>query len=314
MELIRGLHNLGAERCGCVLTIGNFDGVHLGHQLLIRRTIELARAHGVPATVLSFEPTAREFFSRDAAPGRVGTLRGKLLDLEAQGVERLVLQRFSRSFAAVEAPVFVRELLVQRLGVRAVVVGDDFRFGARRAGDIELLRGEGRRHGFVVEGIGSVLSGGVRCSSTAVREALAAPDLDRAAELLGRPYRLVGRVRGGLRLGRKLGMPTANLPFRRAPALRFGVYAVELQRLCGGDPTPLPGVANLGVRPTLGLSRCLLETHVFGASPDLYGATVAVEFKRFLRAEVRFDSLDELAAQMQRDKDDALAFFAGKPA
>lgn len=314
MQLVRGLHNFTPDARGCALTIGNFDGVHLGHQLLIRRTVEHARRLKLPATILSFEPTPREFFSRDQAPGRVGTLRGKLLDLEQLGVERLVVQRFDRAFASIEAQVFVRDLLVQRLGVRALVVGDDFRFGARRAGDAELLRREGAHHGFVVDAIHSVVSAGLRCSSTAVREALAAPDLRRAAELLGRPYRLVGRVRGGLRLGRKLGMPTANVGLLRPPALRLGVYAVELSRLSQPDAPALPGVANLGVRPTLGLRRCLLETHVIGASLDLYGETVSVVFRHFLRPELRFESLEALAAQMQRDKADAVAFFAGQTA
>lgn len=314
MELIRGVQNWPADGRGCALTIGNFDGVHLGHQVLVRRTAELARELDVPAAILSFEPTPREYFSPGDAPGRISTLRGKLLDLDALGLDRLIVQRFGRAFAALEAPVFVSELLVGRLGVRALVVGDDFRFGAGRAGDIELLRAAGRRHGFRVEGVGSVTHSGLRCSSTAVRDALAKPDLERAEALLGRPYRVVGRVRGGLRLGRKLGMPTANVGLRRAPALRLGVYAVTLKCMGRHGAAALPGVANLGVRPTLGLTRCLLETHVFGENLDLYGETVEVCFRRFLRAEERFESIDALAAQMRRDKDAALAFFAGKPA
>ncbi|MEQ1440266.1 bifunctional riboflavin kinase/FAD synthetase [Fontimonas sp. SYSU GA230001] len=314
MELVRGLHNLKPDAGGCALTIGNFDGVHLGHQRLIQRTVEHARRLGVPATILSFEPTPREFFARDRAPGRIGTLRGKLLDLEQLGVDRLIVQRFDRAFAAIEAPVFIRELLVQRLGVRALVIGDDFRFGARRSGDAELLRREGLAHGFTVDAVHSVVSAGMRCSSTAVREALARPDLERAAELLGRPYRLVGRVRGGLRLGRALGMPTANVGLVRPPALRLGVYAVELQRVAQPEAPPLRGVANLGVRPTLGLRRCLLETHVIGDCPDLYGETVSVVFRRYLRPELRFESLAALAAQMQRDKAEAVAFFGGQTA
>jgi riboflavin kinase/FMN adenylyltransferase len=275
---------------------------------LIGRTVALAAALGATPTVLSFEPTPREYFAPAQAPGRVGTLRGKLLDLQAMGVERLIVQRFHRGFAACEAETFVRDWLVARLALRGIVVGDDFRFGARRAGDLALLRRLGAELGFVVEGIGRIEHAGLRCSSTAVRTALAAPDLDAAAQLLGRPYRLVGRVRGGLRLGRQLGMPTANVGLTRRPALRLGVYVVELRRL--GEAAWRPAVANLGVRPTLGMTRCLLETHVLGAELDLYGATVEVCFRRFLRAEARFDSLDALRAQMQRDRDAALAFFA----
>ncbi len=314
MNLIRGLNNLDGGGRGCVLTIGNFDGVHLGHQALVRRTVELARSLGAPAVVLSFEPTPREYFSKERAPGRISTLRGKLLDLDALGVDRLIVQRFHRAFAASEATEFIQGLLVDLLAVRGIVVGDDFRFGARRAGDQAMLRAAGEKHGFAVEHIGGVRQAGIRCSSTAVREALADPDLERAALLLGRPYRLVGRVRGGLRLGRKLGMPTANMALRRQPALRLGVYVVELRRLDDPSGRVYPGVANLGVRPTLGLTRCLLETHVLGEDLDLYGATIDVRFRHFLRPEARFASLDELAAQMQRDKDAALAFFAAESA
>jgi riboflavin kinase / FMN adenylyltransferase len=310
VKLIRGLHNLPQQTQGTVLTIGNFDGVHRGHQALIGHTVRLAQQLAAVPTVLSFEPTPREYFAPAQAPGRIGSLRGKLLDLQAMGVERLIVQRFHRGFAACEAEAFVRDWLVARLALRGIVVGDDFRFGARRAGDLVLLRRLGAELGFVVEGIGSVEHAGLRCSSTSVRTALAAPDLDAAAQLLGRPYRLVGRVRGGLRLGRQLGMPTANVGLTRRPALRLGVYVVELRRI--GDSGWLPAVANLGVRPTLGMTRCLLETHVLDAELDLYGATVEVRFRRFLRPEARFDSLDALREQMLRDRDAALAFFAAE--
>jgi riboflavin kinase/FMN adenylyltransferase len=313
MELVRGLHNLRGGG-GCALTIGNFDGVHRGHQALVARTVAHARRLGVPATVLSFEPTPREFFAPEGAPGRVSTLRGKLLDLRAMGVDRLIVQRFDRGFAACDAREFVSKLLVGRLGIKAIVVGDDFRFGAGRSGDLSLLRALGTEAGFEVDDLGCVAHDGLRCSSTAVRAALAEPDLLKASALIGRPYRLVGRIRGGLRLGRKLGMPTANMNLVRKPALRLGVYVVELRQL-GREGAPLlPAVANLGVRPTLGLTRCLLETHVLDRDIDLYGSTVEVRFRSFLRPEARFESLDALAAQMQRDKAAALAFFAAESA
>ncbi|MDD3762728.1 MAG: bifunctional riboflavin kinase/FAD synthetase [Nevskiales bacterium] len=311
MKLVRGLRHFGnAAAAGTAVTIGNFDGVHLGHQALVRRTVELARALGAAPVVLSFEPTPREYFSGERAPGRVINLRTKLQDLQQLGVDAVVLQRFGREFAAMEARDFVRQALVEQLGARAVVIGDDFRFGARRAGDLALLREEGARLGFHAEGLGSVRIGEQRCSSTALREALARPDLAQAREMLGHDYRIVGRVRGGLRLGRRLGMPTANLPLRRAPALCLGVYAVDVRIVRDGVlGEPRPAVANLGVRPTLGLTRCLLEAHLLNAECDLYGEVLDVEFRRFLRPELRFDSVESLAVQMQADKRDALAFF-----
>ncbi len=315
MELIRGLHNLkSSARRGCVLTIGNFDGVHLGHQALIAATVARARQLGLPATVLTFEPTPREYFGASASCARISTLRSKFLDLQQFGVDRWVVQRFDRCFAAQEPLAFIRDSLVGRLAIRGLIVGDDFRFGAKRAGDLALLEAEGRAQGFEIVAMGSVLSAGLRCSSTLIREALAVPDLARAASLLGRPYRMVGRVKSGLRLGRTLNMPTANVYMQRQPALRHGIYVVELTVLGAEGGVVMPGVANLGVRPTLDLTRCLLETHVLNGSPDLYGATVEVRFRQFLRPEERFDSLDALSAQMQRDKAEALAFFASQPA
>jgi riboflavin kinase/FMN adenylyltransferase len=309
MRVIRGLYNAQRSERGAVLTIGNFDGLHRGHRALIERTREHAQRLHAETVVLSFDPTAREFFLPAEAPGRIGTFRGQLLGFSGLGVDQVIVQRFGRHFAQWEAEAFVREGLVQRLGLRGVVIGDDFRFGARRAGDLELLRRLGTENGFFVDAMPSVCTqGGLRCSSTAVREALAAPNLDRAERLLGRPYSIVGRVRGGLRLGRKLGMPTANIVLRRRPALRLGIYVVSA-RPAGGDAPWWPGVANVGVRPTLGLTQCLLETHVLEGAPNLYGQTLEVRLQHFLRPEARFDSVDALAEQMHRDKADALAFF-----
>lgn len=311
MRIQRGLHNGPGPGAGCVLTIGNFDGVHRGHQALIETARQQARALQLPLTVLSFEPTPREYFAPGQAPGRISTMRGKYLDLAGQGVDTWLLQRFGRDFSRQGAEAFVREVLVARLGVRALVVGDDFRFGLGRCGDLDLLHRMGADLGFTVTGLGSVCLDGLRCSSTAVRAALAEPDLDRAAALLGKPYRMVGRVRGGLRLGRELGMPTANIALHRRPALRLGIYAVRAQCLSSGERWL--GVANLGVRPTLGLTRCLLETHVFQDSPHLYGRILAVEFARWQRPEARFDSLEALRVQMHRDKAEAMAFFGLQP-
>ncbi len=309
MRLVRGLYNAGRPAEGTVLTIGNFDGLHRGHQALIGATREHARRLGAEAVALSFDPTAREFFQPEGAPGRIGTLRGQLRLFAEWGLDRVIVQRFGRRFAGWEAEPFVLQGLVSQLGLRGIVVGDDFRFGARRSGDLDLLRRLGAAHGFFVDVIGGVCFEGLRCSSTAVRSALAEPDLETAERLLGRPYTVVGRVRGGLRLGRKLGMPTANIVLRRRPALRLGVYAVTARVLGAVGAPEWRGVANAGVRPTLGLRQCLLETHLMEASPDLYGQTLEVRLRHFLRPEARFESVDALAAQMHRDKADAMAFF-----
>lgn len=297
MELIRGLHNLRERHRGCVLSIGNFDGFHCGHQALIARLRQHAKRLGAPVAVQIFEPTPREVFAPAAAPGRVATFRDKLAQLEAAGVERVLCVRFNRRFAAIDATRYVEEVLVGRLGVKAVVIGDDFRFGAGRGGDLALLRKLGARLGFEAEAVGAVTAGGERVSSSAVREALAVPDLVRAERLLGRPYALGGRVRRGAQLGRKLGMPTVNVPMRRKPALRMGVYAVQV-RAAGREWS---GVANLGVRPMLERSNCVLEAHVFGEPGSLYGEHVEVQFMKFLRDEQRFESFEALAAQMQKD-------------
>lgn len=306
MELIRGYPNLRPAHRGCVLTIGNFDGIHRGHQALIARTVEFAHQHGVPAALMTFEPTPREFFSAGAPPPRISSFRGKVETLRRLGIERLIVQRFGRAFSAWSPQDFEQRLLVERLGVRALVIGDDFRYGHQRAGDLHSLEAAGRAAGFTVEGLGTVTADGERCSSTALRAALSEPDLARAERILGRPYSITGRIRSGLRLGRQLGMPTTNIALHRPPALRLGVYVVRA-RVAG---RAWEGVASIGVRPTLGVTRCLLESHLFGEPGELYGQVMEVEFCRFLRPELRFDSLDELAAQMQRDKADAQAFFA----
>jgi riboflavin kinase / FMN adenylyltransferase len=305
MELIRGLHNLRERHRGCVLSIGNFDGFHRGHQALVARLKQHSARYRVPATVQIFEPTPREVFAKATAPGRITTFRDKLAQLEAAGVDRVLCVRFGKSFAAIPAERYVEDVLVGKLGVKAIVVGDDFRFGAGRGGDLALLQAMGQRHGFVAEALGTVALDGERASSTAVRAALAQPDLAKVERLLGRPYTLGGRVRRGLQLGRKLGMPTVNVVMRRKPALHFGVYVVRVR--CGARQWD--GVANLGIRPTLSTSGCLLEAHLFGASEMLYGKVVEVEFRKFLRPEQRFESLDALAAQMQADGAQAAAWL-----
>lgn len=299
MELIRGLHNLAARHRGSAVSIGNFDGLHRGHQALIARLQVLAAEHRVPATIVIFEPTPREFFAPDSAPRRVSGFRGKLRLLQRAGVARVLCLRFNRALAELAAEDFVDQVLVRGLGARAVIVGDDFRYGRRRAGDLALLQRVGANAGFSAEGLGSVRFEGERCSSTALRAALSKPDLSAAADMLGRRYRMIGRVRHGLKLGRRLGMPTLNLHLHHPPALAEGVYAVRaFWPACtrGAD-----GVASLGMRPTLASSACLLETHLFDFDATLYGAEIEVEFRHYLRPQQRFDTLDALAVQMQHD-------------
>lgn len=306
MELIRGYRNVQPRQRGCVLTIGNFDGVHLGHQALIARAQALARALAVPTALMTFEPTPREYFNPDQPPARISTFRGKVKILGELGVDRLIVQRFGRALASMPAEDFVRRVLVEHVGVRAVVIGDDFRFGLKRGGDLQLLQAMGRELGFAAEGLDTVSVGAGRCSSTALRAALAEADLASAEAMLGRPYMMTGHIRRGLQLARKLGMPTTNIFLHRPPALRLGIYAVR----AFVDGRQYEGVAALGVRPTLGFTRCLLETHVFGEPGELYGRAMTVQFCHFLRPEEHFDSLDALAEQMHRDKADAMAFFA----
>lgn len=309
MELIRGLHNLRERHYGCVLSIGNFDGFHRGHQALIASLREHAVRLKVPAVAQIFEPPPREYFSPKDAPGRVATLRDKLRQLESAGVGRVLCVRFNRKFAAIAAQDFVERILVKQLGVKAIVVGDDFRFGAGRGGDLALLQRLGTQHGFVAEAVSAVQVNGERASSTAVRAALAAADLEHAARLLGRPYALSGRVRRGLQLGRKLNMPTANIALKHKPALRFGVYVVQAEQLLNGVGRRWMGVANIGVRPTLEQSPCLLEAHLFGEVGEIYGQVLQVRFLKFLRPELRFESLEALAQQMQQDGEQARAWL-----
>ncbi|MGA2711126.1 MAG: bifunctional riboflavin kinase/FAD synthetase [Steroidobacteraceae bacterium] len=298
MELVRGHQNIAERHRGCVLTIGNFDGVHLGHQqmiaLLKRRAAELNSA----ATVLVFEPSSKEFIDPAGAPPRLTRWREKVMALKALGVDRLVTLRFDEHIRAMSPQQFIQELIVDGLDAQHIVVGDDFRYGCKAAGNIETLRDAGREHGFEVEQIAPFVVDSVRVSSTAVRERLEQGHFQGAARLLGRPYRMLGRVVHGRKLGRTLGYPTANLRLgRRKPPLS-GILAV---RVYGIDARPMPGVASLGTRPTIGGVEPLLEVHLFDFSGDLYRQHIEIEFVAKLRDEVKFDSLDALMLQMDED-------------
>jgi riboflavin kinase/FMN adenylyltransferase len=298
MELVRGLHNISQRHRGCVLTVGNYDGVHLGHQQMIGVLKARAAQLRSAATVLVFEPSSKEFIDPDGAPPRLTRWREKFLALAAQGVERLVTLRFDECMRAMTPRSFVDELIVERLGTRHMVVGDDFRYGSNAGGTIESLRAAGQEHGFGVEQIAPFCFDGVRVSSTAVRERLELADYPGAARLLGRPYRMIGRVVRGRRLGRALGFPTANLRLMRRKPPVWGISAVWVH---GIDSRPLPGVASLGTRPTVNGVEPLLEAHVFDFSGDLYGRAIEVEFVAKLRDEVKFESLDAMMVQMKID-------------
>ncbi|WP_306603806.1 bifunctional riboflavin kinase/FAD synthetase [Azonexus sp.] len=288
------------------LAIGNFDGVHLGHAALIGRLTDVARQHGLTPAVLSFEPHPREFFKPASAPARLSTLREKLELLSDSGVTQAMICPFNQAFAALTAEQFVERVLVRALQVRHLVIGDDFRFGQGRVGDFALLQDAGKRHGFVVEAMGSVTVDGERVSSSGVRRALAVGDMELAARLLGRPYMIDGQVSHGQKLGRQLGFATANLRIKHNPLPMAGVFAVEVAGLAD---KPLPGVANLGIRPTVGGTRPLLEVHLFDFDRDIYGAHISVRFVHKLRDEQRFPNFDALKAQIAADAAAARAFF-----
>jgi len=298
MELVRGLHNISQRHRGCVLTVGNYDGVHLGHQHMIGVLKARAAELRCAATVLVFEPSSKEFIDPDGAPPRLTRWREKFLALAAQGVERLVTLRFDDCMRAMTPRSFIDALIVEKLGVRHMVVGDDFRYGSNAGGTIQSLRIAGAAHGFGVEQIAPFVFDGVRVSSTAVRERLELADYSGAARLLGHPYRMMGRVAPGRQLGRTLGFPTANLRLMRRKSPVWGILAVWVRGIAA---RPLPGVASLGTRPTVNGIEPLLEVHVFDFSGDLYGRAIEVEFVAKLRDEVKFDSLDALVVQMKVD-------------
>lgn len=309
MQVFRGI--LRRKHGAAVMTIGNFDGVHLGHQALLRLLVDRANALGLPAAVLTFEPHPREYFSPLDAPARLASLREKLLLLAAAGIDRVHVCRFDAQLAAISAQAFIDDLLVDRLGVRHLIIGDDFRFGARRQGDFKLLTEVGVRRGFAVEAMPTLEQDTLRVSSSAVRAALAQGDLAQAARLLGRPYSIAGRVVSGRKLGRTIGFPTANIQLKhRRPALT-GVFMVGVEGL---DGTLVVGVANVGVRPTITQEqRPNLEVHLFDWTADCYGAHLRVHFLHKLRDEMRFDSLQSLTEQISRDAEAARAWFALNP-
>lgn len=314
MELLRGLPDLqrrtARDAVRCAVAIGNFDGVHLGHQALVRRTRELATGAGLAAAVLTFEPQPREYFDAAGAPPRLMRLREKCGALAPLGVDRLGVVRFDDHLRRMRAPEFIDAVLVRGLGARHVIVGEGFRFAAGREGTVETLRAAGAVHGFEVHVVPAVTLDGARVSSTRVRDALAAGDLDLARRLLGRHYRMSGRVIRGRQLGRALGYATANMRLHRTRLPLSGIFAVRV----GGVDGACTGVASLGTRPTVDGVEPLLETHVFDFAGDLYGRRLDVDFVAKLRDETKFDSLDALVAQMHLDARQAREILAARAA
>jgi riboflavin kinase/FMN adenylyltransferase len=311
MQILRSVPD--AASSPVALTIGNFDGVHLGHQAMLAKLRAAASARGLPACVMTFEPHPREFFAPDQAPVRLTSMREKLELLAAHGVERTLVLRFNFALAQVTAQDFIERILVRGLGARWLQVGDDFRFGARRAGDLAMLRAQAAQHGYEVEGMATVELDGARVSSTAVRDALAAGEVEKSARLLGRPYSISGRVVGGDGLGRKLGFPTANVQMKHNRPPLTGIFAVELSRR---DGRPLQGVASLGVRPTVKAQGAapVLEVFIFDFKEDIYGELVRVDFLHKFRDEAKYVDLETLKAQIARDVADTRAFFARRAA
>ena len=326
MQVFRGFHHPGIA-AACALTIGNFDGVHRGHQAMLALLRSEAQHRGLPSCVMTFEPHPRDFFAQlagkpELAPARIANLRDKLSELERCGVDQAVVLRFDRAFAAQSPQAFVDDVLVRGLGTRYVLVGDDFRFGAKRAGDYAMLDAAGAAAGFDVARMNSYEVGGLRVSSSAVREALGAGDMERVAALLGRPYSISGHVIHGKKLGRSLGesapglldgFRTLNLRFHHPKPAALGIYVVLTHGLAG---QPLAGVASLGKRPTVDDSgRVLLEVYCLDWPEALgaeggYGKLVRVELLHKLRDEARYDGLPALTAAIHKDADDARAFLA----
>ncbi|MFM2664342.1 bifunctional riboflavin kinase/FAD synthetase [Vibrio mediterranei] len=300
MELIRGIHNLKSQHHGCVLTIGNFDGVHLGHQRVLEQVKKKALLLGLPAVVMTFEPQPMELFAKDKAPARLTRLRDKFELLEAMDLDRLLCVNFNRRFASMSPESFIKDLLVNKLGVKFLVIGDDFRFGKGREGNFDMLKKAGEEFGFEVVNTASFCVEDTRVSSTAIRQALASDHLDESAEMLGRHYTLSGRVAHGQKLARDFGFPTANISLKRYVSPVRGVYAVQVY---GVDSQPLPGIANVGKKPTVAGITPDLEVHIFDFEGNLYGKQIEVALLHKIRDEKKFESLELLKQQIELDAD-----------
>lgn len=306
MEIIRGLHNIRARHKGCVATIGNFDGVHKGHQAILSRLCQKAQVYHLPALVICFDPQPQEFFSGQSF-ARLSRLRDKAEIFRALGVQRILVIYFNQAFAAISANDFVDQILVQQLGIRYLLVGDDFRYGKGRAGNYRQLAEKATYHHFELDSIDTISEDNQRISSSRIRQLLETGDVTAASRLLGRPYYISGHVQHGAKKGRTIGFPTANIPLHRnTPAVR-GVYIVQLWKK--DKDQVYNGVANIGFRPTVDGTRALLEVHLFDFQDNLYGQLVHVHFIRRIRAEKKFDSFELLRRQIEQDVTLAKQYF-----
>ncbi len=308
MQLIRGLSHLEPFKNGCVLSIGNFDGLHLGHRAVIRKLVERGKVLGLPVVIMFFEPQPLEYFLGDNAPSRLMRLREKVIEMAKLPVDNLLIVRFNQNFANRDAEQFIEHILINTLNVKHLVIGDDFHFGKARRGNFGMLKEKGRLNGFTVEDTGSFQLGGLRISSTLIRDALVAGDLKGAEKLLGHCYSVCGRIAHGDKLGRTIGYPTANIRMHRKNTPVNGVFAVTMT---GIDGLEFEGVANVGTRPTLdGGSKVTLETYLFDFNKEIYGRYVEVHFHQKIRDESRFHSLEELKAQIVKDVAETKKIFA----
>jgi riboflavin kinase / FMN adenylyltransferase len=300
MFLSRSVHQFPFHRVadGCVATIGAYDGLHLGHRKLLQSVKQESSARGIPSVVMSFEPTPREFFQAQKPPARLMRFREKFEALADAGIDIFYCPRFDAAMKNIAADTFIRQILVHSLNVRHLVIGEDFRFAANRRGNVSMLKRAGSALGYTVDEVPSVISSGIRVSSTGIRAALQAGDLDLATRLLDRYYRMSGKVIVGRRVGRGLGFPTANVNLNRRQSAVLGIFAV---RVSGADWGPLDAVASIGTRPTFEGTKPLLEVHIFDFDQDIYGEYISVDFIARLRSEEKFDDVDKLIAQMHRD-------------
>lgn len=309
MQFIRGIHNIQAADHGCVLTIGNFDGVHLGHQEVLKALVVKAKALNTVAAVMVFEPQPQELFAKKNSPARLTRLRDKYSALKALGVERLICVNFNKAFSQQSAEHFIENLLVARLGIKHLIVGDDFRFGKNRLGDFAMLNDHSKKRAFTVSDTASYKVANCRISSTEIRRALEQDNLQLAKDLLGRPYSILGKVVHGEKNGRKFGFPTANVLLKRLVSPIAGVYAVKV-KLNEGN---FFGVANIGCRPTLNGVRQQLEVHIFDFNNTLYGQNIEVIMLNKIRNEQKFESITALKTQITKDSEQARAFLSELP-
>ena len=299
MQLIRGLTHLKPLQDGCVLTVGNFDGVHTGHKKVIDKLAAHGKSMGLPVVVMMFEPQPLEFFLRENAPSRLTRLREKVIQFRSLAVDKLVIVKFNQNTANYKAENFITDLLVDKLNVKHLVIGDDFHFGKARRGNFAMLKEKGLELGFGVESTDSFFVNQHRVSSTLIRDALGQGDLSKAKQMLGRDYSVCGRVAHGNKRGRTIGFPTANIRMFRRNTPVTGVYAVTMTGIAGRE---IQGIANVGTRPTVdGGKKVILETHLFDFNEEIYGHYVEVFFKKKIRDEVRFQSLNELKTQIEKD-------------